>query len=145
MQASRGIEEVLQLLNLGHQLRQDLTRLAREHTGLNLERITILHGLAQNNGEVTVSELALYVFRTTHAASTIVNGMERDGLVFRQREPGFDRRQVLVQITPLGTAKLQTFLDVWTLPINAILAHSFDDVLIQRLRQAITILNEVLR
>lgn len=67
-----------------------------KQTGFN-----ILHTLVTHGGVMTPTELGKRVFRSKHAITRAVDGLEKEGLVAREGI-GTDRRTRKVAITPKG-------------------------------------------
>jgi DNA-binding MarR family transcriptional regulator len=66
---------------------------------LRLRTLIILTGLGK--GTITPSELAKNLLRPNQNVTKIVDGLEKDGLVKKLREPG-DRRMITIRITDAG-------------------------------------------
>jgi DNA-binding MarR family transcriptional regulator len=57
-------------------------------------------------GPLTIGEAALHLERAQSVVSEIVDGLERRGLLMRDRDPA-DRRRTFVWLTPAGTEALR--------------------------------------
>jgi DNA-binding MarR family transcriptional regulator len=74
-------------------------------TGLTGASRAVLGHLA-HTGPLTIGEAALHLDRAQSVVSEIVDGLERRGLLLRDRDPG-DRRRTLVWLTPTGVEALR--------------------------------------
>ena len=63
-------------------------------------------GHLAHTGPLTIGEAALHLDRAQSVVSEIVDGLERRGLLMRDRDPA-DRRRTLVWLTPAGTEALR--------------------------------------
>jgi DNA-binding MarR family transcriptional regulator len=93
----------LLLALLGHEA---MRRLRAAHTAHNLKpRQFQILGLLHDHGGVAQRELAQTMGVDPSILVTLLNPLEADGLVARQRDPG-DRRRHLVTLTPAGKQHL---------------------------------------
>lgn len=69
-----------------------------EFAGLNRTDTRCLDIIDQT-GSITAGELARRIGLTTGAVTTVIDRLERAGLVLRRRDPG-DRRRVNIELTP---------------------------------------------
>ncbi len=106
------VADVFTVLDLAHALRRVLDAHAQETTGLTLEQCVALYHIEQSASEMTITELAAAVSRANHTVTALVDKLAREGLVVRRRDPARDRRLVLVNITPEGTAKTRAFSEM---------------------------------
>jgi len=74
-------------------------------SGLTGASRAVLGHLA-HTGPLTVGEAALHLDRAQSVVSEIVDGLERRGLLMRDRDPA-DRRRTLVWLTPTGLETLR--------------------------------------
>lgn len=72
---------------------------------LSLPQFQMLDPLDAASGALTVSELAVQAGVATPTATRMLDGLERDGLVRRERRPG-DRRVVHVSLTGDGRRRV---------------------------------------
>jgi DNA-binding MarR family transcriptional regulator len=98
---------------MGKKLAEELIRLAREHEaandafdeiacqklGVNRTDLRCLN-IVENQGSMTAGRLAELSGLTTAAVTSVLDRLERAGYARRVREQK-DRRQVLVELTPL--------------------------------------------
>ncbi len=98
--ASPQQETLLNLLRIGDQIDNRMSRLFREH-GLTLSRFNVLRSLALAERPLTCSEIAQRMIQVVPAITGLVDQLEKHGLVARTRCTE-DRRVVYVAITPQG-------------------------------------------
>lgn len=136
--------QILELLDLAHQMRNALNNRTQELLGLSLEQTALLYRLAESGGHNTVTALATESHRTSHTITAMVDILAREGLVVRRRNRNADRRQVRVVLTALGSSKIdllhQTGPDINT----PILVGSINDPIEQKLEQALRSLRALL-
>ena len=69
--------------------------------GIGMMRVAVLDILKKSKVPVTPGELSRWIFREPHTASSLINRMEKDGLV--RKTKGSERRNlVIVEITEKG-------------------------------------------
>ena len=73
---------------------------------LSLPQFQMLDPLDAASGALTVSEVAVQAGVATPTATRMLDGLERDGLVLRERRPG-DRRVVHISLTEDGRRRVQ--------------------------------------
>lgn len=93
-------EALLNLLRVGDQLDNRLSRFFREH-GLTLSRFNVLRTLALAERPLTCGEIGERMIQIVPAITSLVDHLEIQGLVERQR-CSKDRRVVHVSITSAG-------------------------------------------
>jgi DNA-binding MarR family transcriptional regulator len=79
-------------------------------SGLTGASRAVLGHLAQT-GPLTIGEAALHLDRAQSGISELVDGLERGGLLMRDRDPA-DRRRTLVWLTPEGIEALRRDAEV---------------------------------
>jgi len=102
-------EVLLNLLRVGDQIDNRLSRLFRQH-GLTLSRYNVLRNLEMADRPLTCGEIAQRMIQVVPAITSLVDQLEKGGLVERQRCDQ-DRRVVHVRITGAGkkmTATVKT-------------------------------------
>lgn len=104
-------EVLLNLLRIGDQLDNRLSKHFREH-GLTLSRFNVLRSLVLENRPLTCGEIAERMIQVVPAITSLVDHLEHQGLVERQRCTE-DRRVVHVRITKQG----KKFADEVTKPL----------------------------
>jgi len=98
--ASIRQEALAGLLRVGDQLDNRFSRLFREH-GLTLSRFNVLRSLVFEDGPLTCGEIGERMIQVVPAITSLVDHLEKQGLVERQRCTE-DRRVVHVRITSKG-------------------------------------------
>ncbi|MEO8268332.1 MAG: MarR family transcriptional regulator [Aureliella sp.] len=98
--ASIEQETLVNLLRIGDQLDNRLSRLLREH-GLTLSRFNVLRVLMLADRPLTCGEIGERMIQVVPAITSLVDHLEKQALVERQRCQQ-DRRVVHVRITKSG-------------------------------------------
>ncbi|WP_146593471.1 MarR family winged helix-turn-helix transcriptional regulator [Novipirellula galeiformis] len=98
--ASTEQETLLNLLRIGDQLENRLSRHFREH-GLTLSRFNVLRSLVLAERPLTCGEIGERMIQIVPAITSLVDHLEKQGLVKRQRCTE-DRRVVYVSVTQKG-------------------------------------------
>src|SRR4051794_16706523 len=80
-------------------MRRNRARLASSAAGLSLSQLSLLESVTS---PMTVGEIAAQAGVSGPSATRMLQGLERDGIVPRQRSP-HDERKVLVDLTPHGS------------------------------------------
>jgi DNA-binding MarR family transcriptional regulator len=93
-------ETVLNLLHVGDQLENRLSRLFREQ-GLTLSRFNVLRSLILADRPLTCGEIGERMIQVVPAITSLVDHLEEQGLVQRKRCKD-DRRVVYVSVTAKG-------------------------------------------
>ena len=109
METRHLVNEFSVMLDTAHRIRVLLNQRTHKLTGLSLQQVTVMCRIELGDGMATVSSLAEANLRTNHTVTAMVNGLEREGLVFRQRNTGGDRRRIFVHLSPKGHAKVGAF------------------------------------
>ncbi|MEW9922278.1 MarR family winged helix-turn-helix transcriptional regulator [Marimonas sp. MJW-29] len=103
-----------------------------------LPRFDVMAALFREGGPLKMSELSKMLLVSNGNASTIVNRLEKDGLVTRTPMPT-DRRVVMVDLTELGRTQFETQAKCHEAMINDIfsgLGHEDLDLIRDLLRRA---------
>jgi len=79
-------------------------------SGLTGASRAVLGHLA-HTGPLTIDEAALHLDRAQSGTSELVDGLERGGLLMRDRDPA-DRRRTLVWLTPAGIEAMRRDAEV---------------------------------
>ncbi|MFE2347870.1 MarR family winged helix-turn-helix transcriptional regulator [Kitasatospora cineracea] len=97
-----GSSDVLidELFDTTHRVRTFVDGRLREH-GASVARLRTLRVLALADGPLRMRDLAEHVGNAPRTTTTIVDSLERDGLLERVRHPT-DRRAFLLTLTPEG-------------------------------------------
>lgn len=93
-------EAILNLLRIGDQLDNRLSRLFRDH-GLTLSRFNLLRSLMLADQPLTCGEIGDRMLQVVPAITSLVDHLEQQGLVQRERCLD-DRRVIRVRITEQG-------------------------------------------
>ena len=72
-------------------------------------RTMLMDGLYLNGGSLSPTELAKYMFRTNHSITSMVDTLEKQGLVRREPNP-LDRRSIKITLTPEGWQLMERML-----------------------------------
>ena len=72
-------------------------------------RTMLMDGLYLNGGSLSPTELAKYMFRTNHSITSMVDTLEKQGLVRREPNP-LDRRSIKITLTPDGWQLMERML-----------------------------------
>lgn len=105
---------------------------------VNWLRISALSHLITRGGSLTASELARLMLRSNYSMTRLIDDLERDGLVIRERA-GKDRRTIDVRITSDGLAFMMQSLGDSDL-VEEELMSSLDKDEIETLRNLIRVL-----
>lgn len=92
----------------GHLTSQRWSRYLAEQHGLTMAGMSTLVAL-HKHGELTHREVAGHCFVRPATVTGIIDTLERDGLVKRQRD-GTDRRTVRLALTPAGTERVDAII-----------------------------------
>jgi DNA-binding MarR family transcriptional regulator len=98
----------VQLLSSGLLLNKYIDMRASKH-GLNRSRLDVMHTLITHGGILKPTDLSKMLFRSKQTITTIINNLEKDGLVKRELA-GKDRRTRKVIITGKGLDSIRANL-----------------------------------
>ena len=93
---------LLSLIRFNDVLTQYLAVAFMRH-GSSSVRMLLMNALVTKGGSMSPTELSRYIFRTRHSITSMVDTLERQGLVRREPNPK-DRRSLNVTLTPEGMA-----------------------------------------
>ena len=93
------VQEVIHLARAHEAANDAFDEVAREKLGINRTDLRCLN-IVENEGPLNAGRLAELSGLTTAAVTAVLDRLERAGYARRVRDSG-DRRQVLVEITPL--------------------------------------------
>lgn len=82
----------------------------RRHDSTSM-RMMLMNALYLNGGSMTPTELSECVFRSRHSITSMVDTLERQGLVRRESNLE-DRRSITVMLTPEGSQLFERMLPV---------------------------------
>jgi DNA-binding MarR family transcriptional regulator len=108
--------------------------------GMTIGRAGVLLGLLEQDEPVSMSTLGAAQDLTPRAMTVLIAGLEKEGLVRRDRHPA-DGRVTLVSLTPAGRALAAQQL----LPAGQQAAGLFDDLSEHDRAELLRLLGEVLR
>ena len=95
--------------------------------GLTASRFGALEAL-WHLGPLNQRDLGRKILKSSGNVTVVVDGLERDGLVVRERDPS-DRRNVVVSLTDAGRARIETVYPAHVARLVDAFAHlSSDDV-----------------
>jgi DNA-binding MarR family transcriptional regulator len=93
------VDEVVHLARAHEAANDAFDEVAREKLGVNRTDLRCLN-IVENHGPITAGKLAELSGLTTAAVTSVLDRLEKAGYARRTRD-GSDRRQVIVEITPL--------------------------------------------
>jgi DNA-binding MarR family transcriptional regulator len=132
----RGLEAWTALLEAHATLMRRLaTDLARQ-TGLSLGDFDVLAQLANNGGELRMTELAARVFSSRSGLTRRVARLVDEGLV-RRAGADTDARGVVVALTDAGVARLTEAVPVHLLGVKNLFVEQLDDQELAVLKNAL--------
>jgi len=79
--------------------------------GSSSMRMMLMNALFVNGGSMSPTELSKRIFRTRHSITSMVDTLERQGLVRREPNPE-DRRSIRVTLTPEGRQLFERMIPV---------------------------------
>lgn len=129
---SPGSEALAAVRMLGKKMHVTMERWAEQH-GLSEGRFQILVRLQhQENGRLTMGDLAEMLDVSPRTVTGLVDNLERDGLVKRVDDPG-DRRSVYAEVTDQGRERIKA---LWreTAGAQTALTKGFTDAELIQLR-----------
>ena len=144
-EATQGLVDLdgaMSVLTCAHRLRSVLNAYARRSVGLTLERVSALCVLELAHG-LTIGQLAAGLSRTENATTTLTAGLERQGLVERQRGPGGDGRLVRVTLTSRGRTTLALFRSDLRTVYQSIVSSPDTDLLLEIIEAATSFREEI--
>lgn len=104
--SKRRLKMWIRLLGATRAAEGRLREFLRVNHDTTLPRFDVLAALYRRREGVTMSELSRMLLVSNGNATTVVDRLEREGLVAR-RPSGNDRRTVLVALTPEGFARFE--------------------------------------
>jgi DNA-binding MarR family transcriptional regulator len=105
---------------------REMRRFLRKHFATTLPRFDLMAALERAPDGLTMGELSRRLMVSGGNVTSIVGGLERDGLVCR-RQPASDRRTTYVALTARGRAAFGEMARAHERWINALLADVADD------------------
>lgn len=102
--------------------------------GLTASRFGALEAL-WHLGPLNQRDLGRKILKSSGNVSVVVDGLERDGLIARERDPA-DRRNVIVSLTAAGRARIEAVYPAHVARLVAAFAHLHADDVDQLARLA---------
>ena len=86
----------------------------------NPMRMLVMNALYSHGGSMSPTELSKYVYRSKHSITSMVDTLEKQGLVSREPNPK-DRRSINVSLTPKGKQFFESIMPVgWEITERAL-------------------------
>jgi DNA-binding MarR family transcriptional regulator len=104
--SKRRLKMWIRLLGVTRMAESHLREYLRLSHGTTLPRFDVMAALYRRRDGVTMSELSRMLLVSNGNATTVVDRLERDGLV-RRTPSEADRRTVFVALTPQGLARFE--------------------------------------
>ncbi|MES2844043.1 MAG: MarR family transcriptional regulator [Pseudomonadota bacterium] len=104
--SKRRLKMWIRLLGVTRLSESHLREFLRQRHDTTLPRFDVLAALYRRRDGVTMSELSRLLLVSNGNATTVVDRLEKDGLVRRTRSET-DRRTVFVALTPQGLAQFE--------------------------------------
>jgi DNA-binding MarR family transcriptional regulator len=106
--SKRRLKMWIRLLGVARASESHLREYLRVQHDTTLPRFDVMAALYRRRDGVTMSELSRMLLVSNGNATTVVDRLEKDGLVLR-RASETDRRTVFVALTPDGAAQFETY------------------------------------
>jgi DNA-binding MarR family transcriptional regulator len=104
--SKRRLKMWIRLLGVTRVAESHLREFLRVHHATTLPRFDVMAALYRRRDGVTMSDLSRMLLVSNGNATTVVDRLERDGLV-RRTPSETDRRTVFVALTPAGLAQFE--------------------------------------
>ena len=104
--SKRRLKLWIRLLGVTRRTEAELREFLRVKHGTTLPRFDVLAALYRRQGGVTMSDLSRMLLVSNGNATTVVDRLEKDGLV-RRTPSDTDRRTVYAALTPEGLAQFE--------------------------------------
>ena len=105
--SKRRLKMWIRLLGVTRMAESHLRDVLRVEHGTTLPRFDVMAALYRRRDGVTMSELSRMLLVSNGNATTVVDRLEKDGLV-RRSPSETDRRTVFVALTPAGLEQFET-------------------------------------
>ena len=119
--SKRRLKLWIRLLAVTRRTEAELRAFLRVQHGTTLPRFDVLAALYRRQGGVTMSDLSRMLLVSNGNATTVVDRLERDGLV-RRTQSDTDRRTVFATLTPTGLAQFETLAAGHEIAVNRLLS-----------------------
>ena len=104
--SKRRLKLWIRLLGVTRMAESELREFLRVKHGTTLPRFDVMAALYRRQGGVTMSDLSRMLLVSNGNATTVVDRLEKDGLV-RRTPSDTDRRTVYAALTPAGLAQFE--------------------------------------
>jgi DNA-binding MarR family transcriptional regulator len=125
-ESKRRLRLWLRLYGATSVVEREMRRFLRKHFATTLPRFDLMAALERVPDGLTMGELSRRLMVSGGNVTSIVGGLERDGLVCR-RQPASDRRTTYVALTERGRAAFAAMARAHEHWINQLLADVADD------------------
>ena len=115
--SKRRLKLWIRLLGVTRRTEAELREFLRVKHGTTLPRFDVLAALYRRQGGVTMSDLSRMLLVSNGNATTVVDRLERDGLV-RRTPSDTDRRTVYAALTPEGLARFEVLAAEHEVEVN---------------------------
>lgn len=115
--SKRRLKLWIRLLGVTRRTEAELREFLRVKHGTTLPRFDVLAALYRRQGGVTMSDLSRMLLVSNGNATTVVDRLERDGLV-RRTPSDTDRRTVYAALTPAGLAQFEVLAAEHEVEVN---------------------------
>ena len=119
--SKRRLKVWIRLLGVTRSAESHLREFLRLNHATTLPRFDVMAALYRRQGGVTMSELSRMLLVSNGNATTVVDRLEKDGLV-RRTQSDADRRTVFVALTPEGLTQFEVFAAEHEREVNSLFA-----------------------
>jgi len=123
--SKRRLKMWIRLLGVTRTSESHLREYLRVQHGTTLPRFDVMAALYRRRDGVTMSELSRMLLVSNGNATTVVDRLEKDGLVLR-RASETDRRTVFAALTPEGFAQFETYAAAHEAEVSKLFARLSD-------------------
>lgn len=124
--SKRRLKMWIRLLGVTRAAEGALREFLRVNHATTLPRFDVMAALYRRRDGVTMSELSRMLLVSNGNATTVVDRLERDGLV-KRRTSDTDRRTIFVSLTARGLARFEGLAADHEREVNRIFAELSDD------------------
>ena len=117
--SKRRLKMWIRLLGITRVAEQHLREFLRVNHATTLPRFDVMAALHRRQGGVTMSELSRMLLVSNGNATTVVDRLEKNGLV-RRTGSDADRRTVFVALTPEGLTQFETLASEHEREVNRV-------------------------
>ena len=119
--SKRRLKMWIRLLGVTRVAESHLREFLRVGHATTLPRFDVMAALYRRQGGVTMSDLSRMLLVSNGNATTVVDRLEKDGLV-RRTQSDADRRTVFVALTPNGLTEFEGLADRHEREVNRVFA-----------------------